>query len=121
MPSGLQTPANLSEAANTFSLDIADPGNGKAIPNNRTGSVALVSTAAQTRTLAVPTGVGLLLTLYMKTDGGDIVVTAAAAINQSGNTIMTFDNAGEFIKLESIRVGTALRWRVLANDGVGLS
>jgi predicted RecA/RadA family phage recombinase len=64
---------------------IADPGNAGAIPVNQgSGHVALVTAAAETRTLAVPAAVGQRLLLYMKTDGGNCVVTVASAFNQAG-------------------------------------
>jgi len=101
---------------------IADPGASGAIPVDRSGIIPLVTTAAQTRTIATPAKEGIDLTLHLLTDGGDCVITAASAINEAGNTIMTFDNAGEVIKLLSIHAPSgAFMWRVMANDGVGLS
>lgn len=100
---------------------IADPGNAGAIPVTDSGSVQLVTAGAETRTLAVPTRVGQVIAISMKTDGGDCVVTAAAAINETGNNTMTFDNTGEVIVLVGIDEGANKRWRVLAVDGVGLT
>jgi hypothetical protein len=34
---------------------------------------------------------------------------------------MTFGAAGDMIVLRAMKVGGALRWRVVANDGVALS
>lgn len=100
---------------------IADPGNAGAIPVTNSGSVQLVTAGAETRTLAVPQRVGQLLALSMKTDGGDAVVTVAAAVNQAGNNTLTFNDAGDCLVLVGIESGSNKRWRVLSNDGVTLS
>lgn len=100
---------------------IADPGNAGAIDVRFSSFVKLVSAAAETRTLAVPKFVGQEVTLYMDTDGGDIVITASQAINAAGNTIMTFDTARDNITLKGVTVGGALRWEVFVNNAVALS
>lgn len=101
---------------------IADPGTGAAIPVTQNGVCMITTAAAETNTLAIPTFVGQELCLIMDTRvGGDRVVTSAQAINQAGNTIMTFGAAGDMIVLRAMKVGGALRWRVVANDGVALS
>ena len=98
-----------------------DPGNGKALPRDRSGVVAMVTAAAETRTLARPKRVGLRLWLVFKTDGGDCVVTVTGAINVTGNNTLTFNDANDRICLESIHNGTALVWQLVTNDGVALS
>ena len=99
-----------------------DPGNAGVIrPTKSPGMFPIVTTAAQTRTVPDPTRAGLTMMLAMKTDGGDCVVTAASTINAAGNTIMTFGDAGDFIELVSIPVGTGFKWRIAANEGVALS
>ena len=100
---------------------IADPGDAGAIAVTRSGTCPLVTAGAETRTLAIPSFAGQQMSLALKTDGGDCVVTAASGVNVTGNNTLTFDNAGEHILLAAIEVGAALVWRVLANDGVGLS
>lgn len=101
---------------------IADPGTGVAIPVTKSGSLAITTAAAETNTLADPTFRGQRLALQMNVRAvGDRVVTAASRINQAGNTVMTFGAAGDFIALEAITVGGALKWQVVSNDGVALS
>lgn len=101
---------------------IADPGNAAAIPVTNSGSVAITTAAAETGTLADPTYMGQTLSLFCDTYAvGDRVITAASRINQAGNTIMTFGAVGDFIKLEAITIGGALKWQVVSNDGVALS
>lgn len=118
----LVKPASVSNTIHNFLTGvIADPGNAGAIPVTGSGSCQLVTAGAETRTLANPTTVGQTLALSMKTDGGDCVVTAAAGVNQTGNTVLTFNDAGDVIVLVGIESGANKRWRVLSNDGVTLS
>lgn len=100
---------------------IADPGNAGAIPVTSTGTCSMTSAGAETRTLAIPTFVGQRLSLIDDVHVGNIVVTSAQAINQAGNTVMTFGAVADFIDLVAAQVGGALRWRVVGNDGVALS
>lgn len=100
--------------------NITDPGNAGAIVVTRSGTCPIVSAAAETRTLAIPTFVNQMLTLYFKTDGGDCVVTVAQAINVAGNTTITLNDVNDSIQLVGVYNGTALRWRVSQNDGCTL-
>jgi hypothetical protein len=102
---------------------IADPGDAGAVPVVRSGNCALTSGAgAETRTLAIPAAAGTYLDLSFDVDGGgDITLTAAAAVNQTGNNTLVFSDAGEHIRLAAVQVAGALVWRVVANDGVVLS
>lgn len=101
---------------------IADPGTGVAIPVTQNGVLMITTAGAETNTLAIPTFIGQRLCLIMDVRvGGDRVITSAQAINQAGNTIMTFGAAADMIVLEGMQVAGVLRWRVTANDGVALS
>lgn len=112
----------LAELVKYVPVTLADPGTGVAIPVTRSATVNIVTAAAETNTLAIPTFLGQKLILNMDTRvGGDRVVTSAQAINQAGNTVMTFGAARDNIVLEAITVGGALRWQVTHNDGVALS
>lgn len=100
---------------------VADPANGNAIAVTHSGSCVLVSVgAAETRTLAIPTFLGQQISLFMDTDGGDIVITVASAVNEAGNTTLTFAEIGEHIQLVAISIGGTLVWRVAVNDSVVL-
>lgn len=118
-PSVTNTVTSVSPAAN----EIADPGNGQAIPVDASGTIMLVSGAGnETRTVADPEFVGQEHTYTMKTDGGgDIVIASASAINQAGNNRMTFANVRDTIKLVAIEAAAGLVWQVAYNDGVALS
>lgn len=120
--SGVTIDGLLVKDGSVQAAAIADPGASGAIPVTTSGTCSLVSAGAETRTLAAPTFVGQRLTLGFAIDGGDIVVTGANAVNQTGNNTLTFADAGDLIVLEAILIGTSTRaWRVVANDGVALS
>jgi hypothetical protein len=121
--SAAQVEAALAEIYPHVPVLIADPGNAGAIPPARSGNCALTTTVAggETRTLAVPARVGTLLAITLDVDGGDAVITVAAAINQTGNNTITLGDAGDTIVLEAAQVGGAKRWRVVVNDGCALT
>jgi len=113
VPSGTASIKNLGV--------ITDPGDGEAIPVTHSGYCALVTAGAETRTLAAPSFIGQQLLLYMKTDGGDCVVTCATTVNEAGNNTITFDNEGEAVWMIAVEDGSDLRWRCATADGAGLS
>jgi hypothetical protein len=102
---------------------VADPGDAAAIPVTNSAIIAMTSGASgETGTLAIPTFAGQRLILTLDVDGGgDRVVTAAAAVNTTGNNTLTFGDAGDFLELVGVQVAGALVWRISANDGVGLT
>jgi predicted RecA/RadA family phage recombinase len=110
-----------SVANNPLTANIADPGNAAAIPVTASGHVDIVTTAAQTRTLAAPSFAGQQLLVSMKTDGGDCVITCATTVNQTGNNTVTLNDAGDAVLLVAKVNGANLRWSVVANDGAALS
>ena len=98
---------------------IFDPGASGAIPVGLSGVCELVSAAAETRTLARPSYLGQWLILSLKADGGTITLTCATTVSVSGDTIITFDTAGEMIQLLAVRSGSDLVWRAMANQPEG--
>ncbi len=97
----------------------ADPGNGKTIRVNSDLQVCeMVSVGAdETRTLAPPTKAGIRFVLRMLTDGGDIVVTAAAGLNVALETEATFADASDFLSLLSVSLtATTYRWEILEGN-----
>jgi len=102
---------------------IADPADAGAIAVTRSGNVALTSTVGggETRTLAIPSVQGIELAISFDVDGGDIAITVISAVNQAGNTVLTFADAGDIIVLKAVQVAGALVWRIVANDGISLS
>ena len=116
--------AALAELVKYETLNLADPGTGQAIPVTRSAYVGFTigSSGAETNTLAIPTFLGQKLILNADTVGtGTRAVTVAQAINQAGNTVITFDAARDFIELHAIKVGGAFRWTVASSNGVALS
>lgn len=103
-------------------IELADPGDGQAIPVTRSYYVGLTFNGTETNTLAIPTFAGQRMILYADTaTSGTRAVTAAQAINVAGNTIMTFNAARDYIELVGVKVGGALRWEVASNSNVALS
>lgn len=104
---------------------IRDPGDGGQITALSDAVVLLVSNHAgpgETRTLTDPIYPGQTLDLMFESDDGDVVITADSAVNQTGNTIMTFADGGDHLRLVGGRDGAGdLEWRVVANDGISLS
>lgn len=100
---------------------MTDPGNGGAIPVTHSGFVAIVTGGAETRTLAAPTFIGQKLLIYMKTDGGDCVLTCATTLKESGENTVTFDNTGESLLIHAVEEGSNLRWRCAVADGAALT
>ena len=98
---------------------IPDPGNAGAISNEYSGVCVMTTAAAETRTLAIPSYVGQRLTLVLDVDGGDAVVTVAAAFNPAGHTIITFNTAGDCVTLIGVTLAGALVWFLETTDAVG--
>lgn len=95
---------------------IADPGNAGAISPDQTGTVPLVTTGAETRTLAVPTRAGVELHLYFQTAGGDCVITVTGGVNYVGHNTITLAVATTSVKLSSMYNGSTYRWQIVWND-----
>jgi|DEB0MinimDraft_3_1074331.scaffolds.fasta_scaffold00047_19 hypothetical protein len=114
---------NLMGVPSGTMAGVADPGDAAAIPVNRSGTVAIATGAGgETNTLAIPGFLGQRLILTMDVDGGgDRVITAASAINATGNTVMTFGDARDTIELVAIQLAGVLAWEVAFNSGVALS
>lgn len=114
-------PADLSKSE----FQKSDPGTAQALPYEIWGQVIglVIGAGAETNTLSNPTSAGQELVLTaISVGGGSRAVTAAGAINQAANTIMTFGAARDTIVLRSIPIAAgAFRWQVAANDGVALS
>lgn len=99
---------------------LADPGDAGAIPVTRSGNCAITTAGAETRTLAIPSEVGITLDLSCDVYVGDAVITVASAFNQAGNTTITLNTAGDFVRLAAVQVAGAPVWRLVVNDGAVL-
>lgn len=95
---------------------MTDPGNGGTIRVTEDLQICeLVSTGAETRTLANPTKSGTRFVLRMLTDGGDIVVTASNGFNNAGESKATFNDVGDLLNLISVETATpgTFRWQIM--------
>lgn len=96
--------------------EIADPGSGGTIRVNKNlGYVPIVTAAAESRTLAAPDRVGLIVTLVLKTDGGDCTLTVTNGYDLAALTTYTFTDALQAATFVSVYNGTTYYWRLLNN------
>jgi hypothetical protein len=95
-----------------------DPGNAGTIAITRYGAIVpLVSTTAETRTLAVPTKAGILATIVHDTDSGNITMTVTGGYNLNDDTSIVFSTPGDFVTIMSVKIGANYRWRVVGGEG----
>ena len=99
---------------------LPDPGDGKTITVREDLLICeMVSIAAETRTLANPTKAGVRFVLRMRTDGGDIVVTATNGFAVAASTgfikkFATFNDASDLLNLISVKVSQGVfRWQIM--------
>lgn len=101
---------------------IPDPGNaGTIVIDKNFGFVRLVSAAAETRTLPVPSHANLWVTLFFAEDGGDITLTVTSGLVGSAasgsNFVKAFTDVGQFLTLQSVAISdTAFRWRAVSGN-----
>jgi len=93
---------------------IPDPGAGGTILVDRQLCVVpVVTAAAEARTLAQPTKAGLIATVLLDADGGDLTLTVTGGWNLAGATTLTLGDAGESVTLKSVKAGASYYWRPL--------
>ena len=96
---------------------IPDPGNAGTIEFKLWGQVcSVVTTTTETRTLAQPDRPGIVGTVALDTDGGDLTLTVTGGFNQPGNTTITMADAGDFVTFVSVKIGTSYVWRELGKE-----
>jgi hypothetical protein len=105
-----------SVAGKEFYARYDDPGAGGTICPGYNAVCGITTAAAEARALADPVLVGQRLMLVFDSDGGNCTITAAHALNQTGDTIISFYDEGEFIELVGVPVGVAgdMRWRAMS-------
>jgi hypothetical protein len=114
---------NLYNADHTMT----DPGNGGTIRVTEDLQICeMVSVAAETRTLDAPTKTGIRFVLRLKTDGGDVLVTAENGFNAVGDTVARFADASDLLSLISVEYAAGppktYRWDLEdGNTGVTIS
>ena len=116
----------LQDLAKSTELDLLDPGNAGTIELDRSmGVCSVVTAASETRKIGSPQRTGVIVTVCLKTDGGDLAITGAGGeILNSGSgteTTATMADAGDVLTLISVSKGANIVWAVLANHGATLS
>lgn len=113
--------SNIGSTLHDAQSQIPDPGaSGTIVVNESLAVVNLVSAAAESRTLALPTRQGVIVKLHMMTDGGDITLTVASAYNETGDTTFTFSEVGQHATFESFMTSAGVYfWRLTSHYGIG--
>ena len=94
---------------------LEDPGSGGTIEFKLYGQICSVNTTGGgARTLAQPIRPGIVGTVALSTDGGDLTLTVTGGYNQDADTVMTFADAGDFVTFISLDIGGSYYWRVLS-------
>ena len=97
---------------------LADPGSAGTITVTMYWQIcSVVTAAAETRTLAQPNRPGIIATVVLKTDGGDLTLTVTGGYNQPGHTVITMADAGDFVTFQSFDIGGSYLWRVIGKEG----
>lgn len=101
--------------------EISDPGASGTITCDRSNAIVnLVSTAAQARTLALPTREGDIIAIHFRTDAGDVTLTVASAYNEVGSTTLVFSEVGQFAVFMSFMNSSGVFfWRLISNSNLG--
>lgn len=101
---------------------LQDPGDAGTITVEMWGQICpVVTAAAETRTLAQPNRAGLQAAIVLDTDGGDLTLTVTGGYNEDGTTTITLDDAGDFVVVYSVKVGSSYYWRIAANEGTSVA
>lgn len=116
----------LQDIAKSTELALLDPGNAGTISLDRSfGVCSVVTAASESRKIGSPQRTGIVVTVCLKTDGGDLAITSAGGeILNSGSgteTTATMADAGDVLTLISVHKGANIVWAVLANHGATLS
>lgn len=117
--------ANLIEMQNALpSTALGAAAASAALAPTTSGEYRLeIANASETNTLAAPAFAGQIVSFGVdsRAGSGTRAITAAAAINATGNTVMTFNATTDTLTLIGVTVAGTVAWRVLLNDGVALS
>lgn len=85
----------------------------------------LVTAGAETRSLATPGKAGLRQSIYLKTDGGDVVITGSGSEvfwdGTTAHTQITLNTVRDFITVVSTYSGSTIGWTVVENAGAALA
>jgi len=90
---------------------------------DRMGCVIPVDTTAGAAalTLAQPSKAGIMGSIVLEVDNGDLTLTVTGGYNADATTSITFADAGDFVTFYSIKVGSSYYWRVLSHEGTNVA
>ena len=116
----------LQEIAATNELELLDPGSGGTIQLDRSMGICPVVTAgAESRKIASPQRAGIIISICLKTAGGDLTITGEGSeiLNSGLGTEATavMADAGDLLMLVSINKGSSIVWSPIANNGATMS
>lgn len=98
-----------------------DPGASGTITPTHWGQQFLIKTAtAESRTLARPTMAGIMTSVVLDTDGGDMTLTVTGGYNAAGSTTIVFGTAGDMVVFMSVKTGTTFQWTAIAQEGTNI-
>ena len=99
-----------------------DPGDAGTISPEMWGQQFPIKTAAaETRTLARPSRPGVLTSVVLNTDGGDLTLTVTGGYTTAGDTTIVFDTAGDVVVFLSVQTGTTYQWTVVSHEGANVA
>lgn len=116
----------LGDMFKTFSPEGAgvgrDPGSGGVIAPIEWGQIfPIVTTTAEAMTLARPDRAGIMTSVVLDTDGGDLTLTVTGGYNPAGDTTIVFGDAGDIVTFLSVKTGTTFQWTVISHTGTNLN
>ncbi len=116
------TAANCLQRMYEAEYLMLDPGASRTIyPRRLLSQCPVVTLTAEARTLEQPPKVGLVHTVVLDTDGGDLTLTVTGGYNAAADTSITFGDAGDFVTFMAVKVGSSFYWRVLQSEGVNIT
>lgn len=100
---------------------ILDPGSGGVVKATQSGVLSLLTSVAATRTINAPVFIGqrLYVSAAVALTGNQL--TFPATINAAANTILADAAATDIAHLVGVKVGTALKWKLVAYPGFTLA
>ena len=85
------------------------------------GQQFLIETeGVETRTLARPDKAGILCSVVLETDGGDLTLTVTGGFNAAGQTAIVFAAAGDMVVFLSVKTGTTYQWTAISSNGTNI-
>lgn len=95
-----------------------DPGDTGTMTPTLWGQQYLITTAGtETRTLARPAKAGIMTSVVLDTDGGDLTLTVTGGYNADADTTIVLNDAGDMVVFLSVKTGTTYQWTAIAQEG----